>query len=88
MIIILAIVLGSSFLSSKNDALAENIEIEIIEKKTSLGDKLFDDPLDFVLLSGLLLLLKNIPTQHNYRAYCYPYETILIPFRPPRSLLT
>jgi len=86
MIIILTIVLGYSFLSSVDNALVENIEI--VEKKISLGDKLLDDPLNFVLLSGLLLLLKNIRTQHNYRAYYYPNETILTPFRPPRSSLT
>lgn len=88
MLIILTIVLGSSFLSSADNALVENIEIEIVEKKSSLGDKLLDDPLDFVLLSSLLLLLKNIPIQHNSRVYYHPYETILTPFRPPCSFLT
>lgn len=88
MIIILTIVLGSSFLSGANNALMENIEIEIVEKKASGDDKILDNPVDLILLSGLLLLFKNIPTQHSHRAYYCLCETILVLFKPPRSLFT
>lgn len=88
MIIIVTIVLSSSFLTSAENILVKTVEIETVEKKSGTGDKLSDDSLDFTLPSSHSFNMYDLNTNYNYIAPYNPYETNLAPFRPPRFFLT